>query len=54
MELVKQILVHLYKYLKVLADSEKPVLKILPLPFDKLLDDDTVTYNFITIIRRNL
>ncbi|CAG8527835.1 6325_t:CDS:10 [Diversispora eburnea] len=43
MDLVKQILVHLYRCLKVLINYDKPVLKILPLPFDKLLEDEAST-----------
>ncbi|CAG8465420.1 9171_t:CDS:10, partial [Scutellospora calospora] len=39
-ELVKQILAHLYKYLKLLIGANKPISRMLPVPFDKLLEDD--------------
>jgi hypothetical protein len=47
MDLVKQIFGHLYKFLIILNKTNKPVERILPLPFDKFFQDNTVrNYNF--------
>ncbi|CAJ0825977.1 9445_t:CDS:10 [Entrophospora sp. SA101] len=43
MELVKQILAHLYKYIKLLLSYDKPIATILPMPFDKLFGEDKTT-----------
>nr|CAG8594390.1 7162_t:CDS:10 [Entrophospora candida] len=43
MELVKQILAHLYKYMKLLLSYDKPITTILPMPFDKLFGEDKTT-----------
>ncbi|CAG8530036.1 3694_t:CDS:10 [Cetraspora pellucida] len=43
MELVKQMLAHLCKYLKLLIGANRPISRILPVPFDKILEDDAST-----------
>ncbi|RIA89474.1 RAVE protein 1 C terminal-domain-containing protein [Glomus cerebriforme] len=46
--LVKQIFAHLYKFLKMLIGKNKPIKRILPLPFDKLFEDNTSTASTTT------
>ncbi|CAI2173797.1 12342_t:CDS:10 [Funneliformis geosporum] len=52
MDLVKQILAHLYKFLKILIGSNKPIKRILPLPFDKLFQAQDETPKVSTKTRR--
>ncbi|CAG8616565.1 5229_t:CDS:10, partial [Paraglomus brasilianum] len=41
MDLVKLVLVHLYNHLKLLVDAKRPITRILPVPFDKLFEEDS-------------
>ncbi|CAB4445912.1 unnamed protein product [Rhizophagus irregularis] len=43
MDLVKQIFAHLYKFLIILDRTNKPIERILPLPFDKFFQDNMST-----------
>ncbi|CAG8644989.1 7798_t:CDS:10, partial [Funneliformis mosseae] len=52
MDLVKQILAHLYKFLKILIGSNKPIKRLLPLPFDKLFQAQDETPKPSTKTRR--
>lgn len=53
-DLVKQILAHLYKYLKLLIGANKPISRMLPVPFDKLLEYDAVCIYFKVNINYDL